>query len=119
MCSGFMVVYVGAMVLGNQRLPYRSGILRVHDALAWLSQISLFLVLGLLAVPDILLSFGWRGLGLALALALFARPLVLALFLVPFRYPARVTAFISWWGMLGAVRIVLGHYPVLSGGDDY
>jgi len=118
MGSGFMAVYVGAMVLGNQRLPYRSGILRVHDALAWLSQISLFLVLGLLAVPDILVSFGWRGLVLALALALFARPLVVALLLLPFRYPARETAFISWVGLRGAVPILLGTYPVLAGVED-
>src|SRR5690625_7944408 len=107
MCSGFMVVYVGAMVLGNQRLPYRSGILRVHDALAWLSQIWLFLVLGLLAVPDILLSFGWRGLGMALALALFARPLVVALFLLPFRYPAYVTSFFSWVVLRGSGPILV------------
>src|SRR5699024_2823444 len=67
MGSGFLAVYVAALMLGNRRLPYRSGILRVHDALAWLAQITMFLVLGLLAVPQLLVSFGWRGVLLALA----------------------------------------------------
>lgn len=118
MGSGFLAVYVGGMVLGTQRLPYRSGILRVHDALAWLSQISLFLVLGLLAVPEMLLSFGWRGLALAFALSLFARPVIVVLCLLPFRYPARETAFISWVGLRGAVPILLGTYPMLAGVEN-
>lgn len=118
MGSGFLAVYVAALMLGNQRLPYRSGILRVHDALAWLAQISMFLVLGLLAVPQILVSFGWRGLVVALALALLARPLMVAACLLPFRYSARETAFISWVGLRGAVPILLATYPVLAGVDE-
>lgn len=116
--SGFLAVYVAALMLGNRRLPYRSGILRVHDALAWLAQISMFLVLGLLAVPQILMTFGWRGLVLALSLALVARPLMVALCLLPFRYSARETAFISWVGLRGAVPILLATYPVLAGVDN-
>jgi cell volume regulation protein A len=115
MGSGFLAVYVAALMLGNQRLPYRSGILRVHDALAWLAQISMFLVLGLLAVPQILMSFGWRGLLVALVLALVARPVMVAACLLPFRYSARETAFISWVGLRGAVPILLATYPVLAG----
>ncbi|HSH27229.1 MAG TPA: potassium/proton antiporter [Wenzhouxiangella sp.] len=118
MGSGFLAVYVAALMLGHQRLPYRSGILRVHDALAWLAQITMFLVLGLLAVPQILMSFGWRGLLLALALALIARPLMVVACLLPFRYNARETAFISWVGLRGAVPILLATYPVLAGVDN-
>lgn len=118
MGSGFLAVYVAALMLGNQRLPYRSGILRVHDALAWLAQISMFLVLGLLAVPEILVSFGWNGLLLALALALIARPLMVTACLLPFRYSARETAFISWVGLRGAVPILLATYPVLAGVEN-
>lgn len=116
--SGFLAVYIAALMLGNRRLPYRSGILRVHDALAWLAQISMFLVLGLLAVPQILTSFGWRGLVIALALALVARPLMVTLCLLPFRYSARETAFISWVGLRGAVPILLATYPVLAGVEN-
>ncbi len=117
MGSGFLAVYIAALMLGNQRLPYRSGILRVHDAMAWLAQISMFLVLGLLAVPELLVSAGWRGLVLALALAFIARPLMVALCLVPFRYSARETGFVSWVGLRGAVPILLATFPVLAGGE--
>lgn len=115
MGSGFLAVYVAALMLGNQRLPYRSGILRVHDAMAWLAQISMFLVLGLLAVPELLTAAGWRGLVLALTLALIARPLMVLLCLLPFGYSSRESAFISWVGLRGAVPILLATFPVLAG----
>lgn len=115
MGSGFLAVYVAALMLGNQRLPYRSGILRVHDAMAWLAQISMFLVLGLLAVPELLAAAGWRGLVLALVLALIARPLMVLLCLLPFGYSSRESAFISWVGLRGAVPILLATFPVLAG----
>ena len=115
MGSGFLAVYIAALMLGNQRLPYRSGILRVHDAMAWLAQISMFLVLGLLAVPELLTAAGWQGLVLALTLALVARPLMVLLCLLPFRYSASESGFISWVGLRGAVPILLATYPVLAG----
>ncbi len=115
MGSGFLAVYVAALMLGNQRLPYRSGILRVHDAMAWLAQISMFLVLGLLAIPELLAAAGWRGLVLALVLALVARPLMVLLCLLPFGYSSRESAFISWVGLRGAVPILLATFPVLAG----
>ncbi len=115
MGSGFLAVYIAALMLGNQRLPYRSGILRVHDAMAWLAQISMFLVLGLLAVPELLTAAGWRGLVLALVLALIARPVMVLLCLLPFGYSSRESAFISWVGLRGAVPILLATFPVLAG----
>lgn len=115
MGSGFLAVYIAALMLGNQRLPYRSGILRVHDAMAWLAQISMFLVLGLLAVPDILARSGIQGLILALALAIIARPFMVLLCLLPFRYKGAESGFISWVGLRGAVPILLATYPVLAG----
>ncbi len=115
--SGFLAVYVAALMLGNQRLPYRSGILRVHDALAWLAQITMFLVLGLLAVPELLAAAGWRGLMLAFILAFIARPVMVLLCLLPFRYKGAESGFISWVGLRGAVPILLATYPVLAGID--
>ncbi len=115
--SGFLAVYVAALMLGNHRLPYRSGILRVHDAMAWLAQITMFLVLGLLAVPELLAASGWKGLALALALALVARPLMVLLCLAPFRYRLAESGFIAWVGLRGAVPILLATYPVLAGVD--
>jgi len=114
--SGFLAVYLTGIVLGNGPLPYRSSLLRIFDALAWLAQIGMFLLLGLLVFPSRLGEMAWLGLSIALLLALVIRPLVVALCLAPFRrYRAKETAFIGWVGLRGAVPIVLAIIPVLIG----
>ncbi len=113
--SGFLAVYVAGMVLGNGQLPYRLGLLRVHDSLAWLSQIGMFLLLGLLAFPSQLLAVAPRGLALGILLAVVARPLAVVLCVLPFRLPWKETLYISWIGLRGAVPIVLATIPILAG----
>jgi cell volume regulation protein A len=108
-------VYITGMLLGSGELPYRPGLIRVHDALAWLSQITMFLVLGLLVYPSRLLNGAGLGLALALFLTVVARPIVVALCLIPFRYPAKEITYIGWVGLRGAVPIILGTFPVLAG----
>jgi cell volume regulation protein A len=116
--SGFLSVYLAGLILGNGPLPYRAGLLRVHDAMAWLSQIGMFLVLGLLVYPSRLLPVAALGLALALLLAVVARPLAVALCLAPYQYRRRETLFIGWVGLRGAVPIVLALYPVLAGAPE-
>ncbi|HEY9420065.1 MAG TPA: potassium/proton antiporter, partial [Thermoanaerobaculia bacterium] len=111
--SGFLAVYLAALVLGSGRIPYRTGLIHFHDAAAWCGQVAMFLMLGLLVFPSRLLAVAWEGLALGLILAFVARPLVVTLCLLPFRYPARETAFISWVGLRGAVPIILATFPVL------
>ncbi len=113
--SGFLGVYVAAVVMGSSRLPYRASLLRVHDALAWLSQVSMFLMLGLLVYPTNLLRVAPVALVLALLLALVARPAVVALCLAPFRYRRREVAYVGWVGLRGAVPIILAVIPLLAG----
>lgn len=113
--SGFLGVYVAALVLGNGQIPFRTGVLRVHDAIAWLSQITMFLVLGLLVFPSRLLDVAVPGLAIALFLAIIARPAMVALCLAPFRYRATEIAYIGWVGLRGAVPIILSTIPVLAG----
>ncbi len=113
--SGFLAVYVAAVVLGNGPLPFRGGLLRVHDALAWLAQITMFLVFGLLVFPSQLAPVALTGTLLALLLAFVARPVVVAACLWPFGYPAREIAYVGWVGLRGAVPIVLAIVPVLAG----
>jgi potassium/hydrogen antiporter len=114
--SGFLAVYVAAVIIGDGPLPYRPGLLRVHDALGWLSQITMFLVLGLLVFPSRLVTVAGIGLALALFLAVVARPIVVAACLIPFRaYTRRDVAYVGWVGLRGAVPIILATYPVLSG----
>jgi cell volume regulation protein A len=98
--SGFLAVYVAGVVLGNGHLPYRTSLTRVHDAVAWLSQITMFLLLGLLVVPSALATIAPVGLGLALFLVLVARPVVVAACLAPFAYTRRDILFIGWQGFV-------------------
>ena len=113
--SGFLAVYLAGLLLGNGPLPYRTGLLRVHDALAWLSQVAMFLILGLLVYPSRLLNVAWIGLALAALLAFVVRPLVVAVCLAPFRYPRKEVLYIGWVGLRGAVPVVLATFPVLAG----
>jgi cell volume regulation protein A len=112
--SGIMAVYAAAVVIGNQPIPYRSGLTRVHDALAWLSQIAMFLLFGLLVYPSQLIEVAGIGIALALLLALVARPLAVIPCLAPFRYPPRELCYVSWIGLRGAVPIILATFPVLA-----
>jgi cell volume regulation protein A len=113
--SGFLAVYVAGIILGNGPLPFRAGVLRVHDALAWLAQITMFLVFGLLVFPSQLAPVALTGTALALVLAFIARPAVVAACVWPFGYSTREIAFIGWVGLRGAVPIVLAIVPVLAG----
>lgn len=113
--SGLLAVYAAAVVLGNGPLPHRGGLTRVHDAFAWLSQVSMFLMLGLLVFPSRLLPVAGVGLLLGLSLSLIARPLIVSLCLLPFRWPLSEIGYVSWVGIRGAVPIVLATVPVMSG----
>jgi cell volume regulation protein A len=113
--SGFLSVYITALILGNGPLPYRAGLLRVHHALAWLGQVVMFLVLGLLVFPSRLFDVAGIGLLLAIFLAVIARPVVVWLCLLPFGYRAREVMYIGWVGLRGAVPIILATIPVLAG----
>jgi cell volume regulation protein A len=113
--SGFLAVYAVGVLLGNETLRYRTGLLRVHDALAWLSQVAMFLVLGLLVFPSQLIGVAGVGLGLSLFLAFVARPLAVVLCLLPFRFPVGEIVYTGWVGLRGAVPIILATYPVLAG----
>jgi cell volume regulation protein A len=113
--SGFLAVYLAAVSLAAAPIPYKAGVRRVHDALAWLSQILMFVMLGLLVFPSRLVPTTLHGLALAVALAFVARPLAVFAVLAPLRTPWREQVFIAWVGLRGAVPIVLATYPVLRG----
>jgi potassium/hydrogen antiporter len=112
--SGFLAVYIAAIIIGNGRMPYRGGIARVHDSIAWLCQVSMFLLLGLLVTPSQLLSVAPMGLCVGLFLAFVARPLAVMICLLPFRYPMREVLYIGWTGLRGAIPIILATYPIMA-----
>lgn len=113
--SGFLAVYVAAVVLASGDLPNKATLYRTHDFVAWASQIGMFILLGLLVVPSHLVTVAGVGLALALLLALVARPLSVALCLVPLGFGAREIALVGWAGLRGAVPIILAVIPVLAG----
>jgi potassium/hydrogen antiporter len=113
--SGLLAVFLTGFVLASGALPYRAGIRRVLDAFAWLSQILMFLVLGLLVFPTRIVPIAGVGFALALALAFVARPLAVFACLAPFRFARGERVFMAWVGLRGAVPIVLATYPLLRG----
>ncbi|KIR60881.1 potassium/proton antiporter [Micromonospora haikouensis] len=110
--SGFLAVYVAGVLLGNARLPHRQAILGFADGLAWLAQIGLFVLLGLLVSPGRLEAAVLPAVVAGLALLLLARPLSVAVSATPFRVGPREQAFLSWAGLRGAVPIVLATIPL-------
>jgi cell volume regulation protein A len=113
--SGFLAVYLMGIIVGNSKLSQVQPILRLQDGLAWLSQLVLFLMLGLLVSPSKLVEVALPALLLALAMIFVIRPLAVAISLAPFGFPMRDQLFISWVGLRGAVPIVLALIPWLAG----
>jgi cell volume regulation protein A len=116
--SGFLAAYLAGLVLGSHRHRATQVINQAFDAFAWLSQIVLFLILGLLVKPSALVPILGPSLVVAAVLMLVARPVAVALCLLPFRYTGSEIAFISWVGLRGAVPIFLAIIPVLAGLPD-
>ncbi|MFS8637465.1 MAG: potassium/proton antiporter [Gemmatimonadota bacterium] len=113
--SGFLAVYLAGIVIGNSRVVFKTGILRFHDGAAWLSQIAMFVLLGLLAFPSRLLAVAHEGLLVAAALIFVARPVAVGVILPWFRFSFNEFLLVSWVGLKGAVPVVLATFPLLLG----
>lgn len=113
--SGFLATYLSALVLGNMRLPHRAAVRGFAQALGWLAQIGLFVLLGLLVTPARLATQIVPAVVIGLALLLVARPLSVIVSLTPFKVPWRDQAFLSWAGLRGGVPIVLATVPLTTG----
>lgn len=113
--SGFMAVYLAGVIVGVSRFEAHRAVVYTSEAFAWLAQITLFLLLGLLVTPHHLLPLVTPILTITAVLLLLARPIATFLCLLPFGYSVRETAFASWVGLRGAVPIYLTIIPVLAG----
>ena len=113
--SPFVAAYVTGLALGSADLPHRNATLGFAEGLAWLSQIGLFVLLGLLASPSRLVDALLPALVVGTALTLVARPASVWLCATPFGMPLRQQVFVSWAGLRGAVPIVLATFPSTAG----
>jgi cell volume regulation protein A len=118
--SGFLAVFVTGLLIGDVNAPYKGEIERFHTALASLAEIAVFVALGLtIDLTEIFKSGHWvDGLVLAVLLAFVARPLALALLLLPARLRRGERIFVMWSGLRGAVPILLAALVVLANVDD-
>lgn len=113
--SGYLAVYLMGYKIGNSRLPQLPHILQVQDGLAWLSQIMMFLILGMLVTPSHLIQYWSLSLSVAVMMIFIARPIAVLISLIPFSFPWKEQVFVSWVGLRGAVPIILALYPWLTG----
>jgi cell volume regulation protein A len=111
--SGFLAVYLAGLVVGNRPTRAHNTVVVFLDAVTWLAQIVMFVMLGLLVWPQRLLESIWPALAVAATLMFIARPVAVFVCLAPFRFQWREKAFISWVGLRGAVGIFLASIPLL------
>jgi cell volume regulation protein A len=118
--NGFLAVYVAGLTIGNSKVQCDETAYNFFDSIAWLSQLILFLTLGLLVNPSDLISYEVAAIGLfvAFSLIIISRPFAVFLSLIPFKSISnRTKHFVSWVGLKGAVPIVFATYPLLAGID--
>lgn len=113
--SGFLSVYVAGIVLGNSRIVFQRGTLLLHDGFAWIAQMVMFIMLGLLSTPSDLITVAPSGFLLAAVLIFVARPAMVLVTMVPFRFRIGELVFLAWAGLKGAVPIILATFPLMFG----
>lgn len=113
--NGYLAVYICGIVFGNSRVPFKKGVGRFMDGVTWLSQIVVFIMLGLLVNPHEMLSVAAVSLLIGTFMIFVGRPLSVFLCLTPFRrIGLRAKTFVSWVGLRGAVPIIFATYPVVA-----
>jgi cell volume regulation protein A len=112
--SGFLAVYLAGLVLGSGAIPAKNTVTNFHQGLAWVAQLTMFMVLGLLVFPSQLGPVAVEGTALALVLVLVARPLATALATLGGGFDARERFVLGWAGLRGAVPVVLATFPVID-----
>ncbi len=117
--NGFMAVYVTGMVMGNGKFVFQNGLGRFLDGMAWLMQVALFVMLGLLCFPSRLGQVAIVGLLIAAFLMLVARPVSVFLGLIGSKFNKRERLFVSWVGLRGGAPIMLVTFPMLANTPDH
>ncbi len=111
--SGFLAAFLAGLVVGSASSPARRTIVTFHEGLAWVAQLALFLLLGLLVFPSELIEIIPEGTAIAIVTAVIARPLAALLVAHGFTAPERL--MLGWAGLRGATPIVFATFPVTAG----
>lgn len=114
--NGFLASYLAGLVAGSRAYAAKRTVSTFQDGMAWLSQVAMFLTLGLLVTPSALKPVVVPGVAITFILMFVARPVSVFLCLAPFRtFGWRAKLFVSWAGLRGAVPIVLATFPIVAG----
>ena len=113
--SGFLAVYLAGLTMQRKPFTHQQSILRFHDGLAWLMQVTMFLMLGLQVFPARLVPIAWVGLLISLFLIFVARPVSVHTALAFSPMPYREQTLVAWAGLRGSVPIILATFPMLAG----
>jgi cell volume regulation protein A len=113
--SGLLAVFLTGMVLGSARIPAKRSVVSFHEGLAWVAQLAMFLILGLLVFPSQLGSVALEGTALAIVLALVARPVAAFLSTVGSGYSLPERTMLGWAGLRGAIPVVFATFAVTEG----
>jgi cell volume regulation protein A len=113
--SGFLAAFLAGLVVGSVSTPARRTIVTFHEGIAWVAQLALFLMLGLLVFPHQLVDIIPEGTAIAIATAVLARPLAALAVAHGFTAPERL--LLGWAGLRGATPIVFATFPVTAGID--
>lgn len=113
--SGFLAVYLTGLVLGSARIPAKRSVVGFHEGLAWVAQLSMFLVLGLLVFPSELGEVALEGTAMALVLVLVARPAATFLSTLGSGFSLPERTMLGWAGLRGAIPVVFATFPVIEG----
>ena len=113
--SGLLAAYLIGIIVGDARIPHLGVVRGFLQGMAWLAQIGLFVLLGLLVTPSRIADEGWSPLVEAVALVLIARPLAVLVCTVATRFDWREKVFMAWAGLRGGVPIVFATFPIAAG----
>ncbi len=112
--SGFLAVYIAGIVANYYEYQHKTNTTRFFEGLAWLSQIGMFITLGLLIFPSHLIEVWQTGVILALFLMFIARPIAVFASLLFSSYNLREKLFITWGGLRGAVPVILATFVLTA-----
>jgi NhaP-type Na+/H+ and K+/H+ antiporters with a unique C-terminal domain len=117
--NGYLAVYIGGLVIGNAKFIHKRSSLKFFDGLAWISQMIMFLTLGLLVNPTELWPVAGIGLLIGIFMIVAGRPLSVFISLLPFmKMKFREKLFVSWVGLRGAVPIIFAILPLAAGVEN-